>query len=68
MIRDLAACNNYNCEMYRFNKCKRALRHKQAITNREQFVNYKVNERNCVACELYIPNENEKVNNFKDQV
>jgi hypothetical protein len=40
MSNDISACNNYNCEMYRFNKCRRAIRHKEAINKREAFVSY----------------------------
>lgn len=55
VAKDTTACSNYNCEMYRFNKCTRAIRHKKAITNRETFVYYIPRRSNSSKCELYLP-------------
>ena len=57
MSNDISACNNYNCEMYRFNKCRRAIRHKEAINKREQWVSYIPNKGNTKPCDVYLEKE-----------
>ncbi len=50
----IAGCKNKYCEEYKNNICRRALRHKRAIEERETYVVY-IPERNQEkACELFL--------------
>jgi hypothetical protein len=52
---DISVCNNKYCIAYKFNKCRRAKAHKDAISKREQFVSY-IPTRNCTdICDLHLP-------------
>lgn len=54
MSRDISGCRNANCEEYQDNNCRRAIRHKQAIDDREPMVAYIGLRNNTKACELYL--------------
>jgi hypothetical protein len=52
---EISCCNNKYCVAYKFNKCRRAKAHKDAISKREQFVSY-IPTRNCTdICDLHLP-------------
>jgi hypothetical protein len=54
MNKDIDGCRNGFCQAYQDNECKRAIRHKEAIKNREEWVFYIPARSNETQCELYL--------------